>query len=120
MKKLIPLSILFILAFSSCRTSSRIVSSTQLSKLNIEPLTKDQYTILPDVEGIGSASSFLFFGLDYKKRAKNSAMFNAIGKIPGADMLIAPRFEINTFSFLSIYQKATITVKSKAIQLKTQ
>jgi hypothetical protein len=117
MKKVISISLAIILALAGCTTSTRMMSSGQFAELKFAPLTKDQYTILKDVDGTGTASSFLIFGAkDCAGRAKNAAMYEAIGKIPGADLLIAPRYEIEKYTFLFIYKRVSVKVKAKAIE----
>lgn len=96
-----------------------MMSSTQISNVSLNPLTREQYSILQDVEGNGNATSVLCFGLGSKDRAMNRAMYEAIGKIPGADMLIAPRYDIQKNSFLFFFTTYDIKVKGKAIQIKT-
>lgn len=113
------LTILVVLVVTSCTTTSRVTNFGQISDLKLAPLATEQYSILKDVEGSATASNVLIFGLGYMQKAKNGAMYEAIGKIPGADMLIAPRFEVDKFSVPFFYNRVTVKVKAKAVQLKT-
>jgi hypothetical protein len=118
--KLTLLVLLSSLILSGCESFNRTIERTSLANLSINPLDKDQYNILEDTQGTGSASGVLGFGIgSCTERAKHLAEYEAIGKIPGADMLIAPRYEIHIISFLFFFKKSTVIVKAKAIQLKT-
>ncbi len=121
MKKMIRICVVSIIAFTECTSSTRIMSSAEFSGIPLAPITKEQYSILQDVDGTGMATSVLFFGsANCMKRAEDAAKYQAIGKIPGADMLIAPRYEVEQSTFLFFYKRITVKVKAKAVQLKTQ
>lgn len=111
---------------SSCTSVRKSISTGYVDNLKIEPLKESQYDILKEVEGYGNASQFLFFGAWSKfsnergvvGKALAKATYDAISKIEGADMLIAPKYEIENTNFL-IFKTAKVKVKAKALQIKT-
>jgi hypothetical protein len=120
MKKIIYLIVVVSMVITtSCSSTYRTMSASHISPVNLAPLTPEQYSISQDIEGVGEASSFLIFGIGSQFRAKDRAMCDAINKIPNADMLISPRFEVSKFSIPLIYSHFTVKVKGKSIQLKT-
>ena len=52
-------------------------------------------------------------------RAKEAAVFRAIESVPGADAIISPRFYVEKEKRFIWYQRACVTVKGKAIRIKT-
>lgn len=52
-------------------------------------------------------------------RAKEVALFKAIESVPGADAIISPRFYVEKEKRFIWYQRACVTVKGKAIRIKT-
>ena len=112
------MTIFTITLFNRCVSDKRIMSQTGF-EVKLDPLPRADYMILQDAEGTGSASAFLFGIGNCINAAKENAMFEAISKIMGADMLIAPRYEIHSIGFLGIYKSVKVTVKAKAVQLKS-
>lgn len=117
-----------LLLIASCTSINRTISTVGVHEIFIEPLTPSQYEILGEVDGYGEASRFLIFGSTFQKysnlpgvegKAAGKATYNAISKLEGADMLIAPRFEVETYSFIGLYKKSRVKVKAKAIQIKS-
>ena len=49
---------------------------------------------------------------------QKAAIYNAIESVPGADALIAPRFDSVRKNYI-IYQEETVTVKGKAIRINS-
>jgi hypothetical protein len=122
------LLVLFICAIlaTSCTSVRKTISTGYFQDLKIEPLKESQYDVIHEVEGYGEATQFLFFGAFSKfskergvvGKALGKATYDAISKVEGADMLIAPKYEVEYSNFL-IIKTATVRVKSKAIQIKT-
>lgn len=129
MKRISFLVVLILaLGVMSCTSVRKTMSSLGVQNMKIEPLTPAQYEILGEVEGYGEASRFLIFGATFNKysdipgvegKAAGQATYDAISKLEGADMLIAPRYEMETFSVLGIYKTARVKVKAKAISIKS-
>ncbi len=109
MKKISILLLIITIVFEGCRHEYRSMQQTTAS-LTIIP-SKEQYTILGDVEGEGHAKGKGIKAIDM---AKENALYTAIGQLKGADLLLAPRFEITVKG-----RRVHVTVKAKAIQLKT-
>lgn len=111
---------------SSCTSVRKTISTGYIDNVMIEPLNETQYFVLNEVEGFGEASQFLFFGAFSKfsnetgvvGKALGKATYDAISKVEGADMLLAPKYEIENTNFL-IFKTATVKVKAKAIEIKT-
>ena len=99
-------------------------------------LDKDQYELTGEIEGSASVTTIFFFiPLDWKMKygsfynpaflpwsntqgfAGSMAIYDAIEKSGGADMIIAPRFETVITGFPPFYWKTTVTVKGKGIRI---
>ena len=52
-------------------------------------------------------------------KAKEAAVFKAIESVPGADAIISPRFYVEKEKRFFWHQRVTVTVKGKAIKIKT-
>ena len=128
MKKnlILPLIAIALLAFS-CTSVRKTMSMVGVQDIKIEPLKSDQYEILGEVEGYGEAARFLIFGATYNKygdipgvegKAAGKAMYNAISMHEGADVLLAPKYDIEIFDAL-IFKKAKVKVKAKAVRIIT-
>lgn len=52
-------------------------------------------------------------------KAKEAAVFKAIESVPGADAIISPRFYMEKETRFFWHQRVTVTVKGKAIKIKT-
>jgi len=101
-------------------------------------LDKDQYEITGDIEGSASVTMvFFIFPLNWKLKygsfysptfhprwgnthgsVGSMAIYDAIEKSGGADMIIAPRFETVITGFPPFYWKSTVKVKGKGIRIK--
>ncbi len=109
---------------ASCSTAYKSINSGAVANVSLEPLKPDRYIILEEVEGEGKAAGLgaggggFFGGMSRVDKAKRNAEYQAISKVEGADMLLAPRFEIETFSFLFIFSSAKVKVKAKAVRVK--
>ena len=111
---------------SSCTSVRKTISTAYFADLKIEPLKEHQYEVIREVKGYGDATQFLMFGAFSKfsnetgvvGKALGKATYDAISKVEGADMLIAPKYEVEYTNFL-IIKTATVRVKAKAIQIKT-
>jgi hypothetical protein len=109
----------------SCTSVRKTISTASTGSIKIESFDKTQYDILSEVEGYGSATQFLFFGIWNKfgaergvvGKALGKATYDAISKVEGADILIYPKYEIEHKRY-PLIQKATVKVKAKAIQIK--
>ena len=123
MKKFAFLLLLAIALLSfSCTSIRKTMSSVGVQDIKLQPLSPDQYEVLGQVEGYGEATRVLFFGTTFKSysdlpgvegKAAGKATFNAISQLEGADILIAPRYEVEKFDVIGIYAKA------KAVQIKS-
>jgi hypothetical protein len=49
---------------------------------------------------------------------ESMAVYNALEKSQGADMIIAPRYEMTVTGFPPFYWKTTVMVKGKGLKLK--
>ena len=112
----------------SCTSVRKTMSSVGIQNIKIEPLSQDQYDVLGQVEGYGEAARFLFFGSSLKRysdlpgvegKAAGKATYNAISQLEGADILIAPRYEVEKLNVMGLFVKARVKVKAKAVQIKT-
>ena len=72
------------------------------------------YTKRPDLN-IG----FVFWTLDPGYKAKEAAVFRAIESVPGADAIISPRFYVEINRMFFWHKRVCVTVKGKAIKIKT-
>jgi hypothetical protein len=120
-------TLLAMVAFTSCVSVNKTVPVVQFYPLQIEPLNPTQYEILGDVEGVGTSTGVLFLNTGIKFGggeagvvgiAKAKATYDALSKHEGADAIIAPRYDIQTFSFPIFFRKATVKMKGKAIRIK--
>jgi hypothetical protein len=48
--------------------------------------------------------------------AKEAALYDALGKLKNADMVTAPRYNVDHMDFL-IFEKATVTVQCRGVEL---
>jgi len=125
MKLIFSFVTILVIIMSSCTTLNRSIQTVPVQSVSIEPLNRDEYVIMDEVEGYGFASSIFIFdigsgfsGNDYVSRAKAKALYDAISKIEGADAIIAPRIEVEIFKVPLFYREATVKVKAKAIRIK--
>lgn len=71
-------------------------------------------------EGDGPiAMLFTYILPDPGLKAKEAAVFRAIESVPGADAIISPRFYVEKEKRFFWHQRVTVTVKAKAIRIKT-
>ncbi|MEB3285492.1 MAG: hypothetical protein VKN33_09425 [Candidatus Sericytochromatia bacterium] len=125
-------------SLSGCTFHYNTMQQSHLSGLQIQPLTPEQYEILGDVKGSGKATYFLFFEVNnqtqyageimnggwsisdwFVNSAYRMAHFQAIKSAKGADALIAPRYEVQTWGAPWVLTTTTVTVYAKAIRLKS-
>ncbi|MEB3196066.1 MAG: hypothetical protein VKP62_02580 [Candidatus Sericytochromatia bacterium] len=131
-------ALLTTVAFSAgCTFNYSAMREAQIGHLQLAPLTPDQYEIVGDVKGSGKATYFLFFELNnqtqyegeflpggwgfkdwFLNSAYRMAHFQAIKSAAGADALVAPRYEVQTWGAPGILTTTTVTVYAKAIRLK--
>lgn len=109
-----------VLVLSSCSSAYKSINSGKVADIELQPLTPDRYIILGEVEGYGTAAGLGgAIALNGRvEKAKRNAEFQAISKIEGADMLLAPRYEIETFAFPLFFSSAKVKVKAKAVRIK--
>ena len=110
------------------------------SAVSLEPLKREEYTVLGDVEGRAEGSCFLwacsveggpkFFsgtlvqGLQAEMVAPSmgpigqAALYNAMEAQPDADGIIAVRVIKGEVTNMIIFSKETIIIKGKAIKIK--
>ena len=122
MKNLIKfIAVFFLFITFGCSSAYKSIRATEVAPIEIAPLKRNEYVIMNEVEGNGQKSSIfgLLLNMDaVVSLAQRDASFQAVSKVEGADMLIAPRYEIETFNFLGIYKQAKVKVKAKAIRIK--
>jgi len=125
--KAILIIIVTVAIFStSCVSVRKTIATGNIGAILIEPLKVSQYDILKEVEGYGKATQFLIFGAFSKfsnergvvGKAMGKATYDAVSKVEGADMIIAPKYEIESTNFL-IFKQATVKVKAKALEIKS-
>ena len=124
--KSLVLALFAALLLISCTSVRKTISTASTGSIGLMPFDKTQYDVLSEVEGYGSGTQFLFFGIWNKfgsergvvAKALGKATYDAISKVEGADILIYPKYEIEHKRFL-IIQKATVKVRAKAIQIKS-
>ena len=96
----------------SCSTAYKSIGITSVADVKLEPLKPTEYVILDEVEGVGKKGGFLGgFGFALNgltEKAKRDAAYQAVSKVEGADMLLAPRYEIETFIFPIFYGQALV------------
>jgi hypothetical protein len=138
--KRVPLLTLaaLVTTLSGCTFHYNSMQQAHLGGLQIQPLTAEQYEIIGDVKGSGKATYFLFFELNnqtqyageivsggwgfsdwFMNSAYRSAHFQAIKSAQGADALIAPRYEVQSWGAPWVLTTTTVTVYAKAIRLKS-
>lgn len=126
MKKSIYVSVVLLSAFclSSCSSAWKTINVGRVGNVELEPIKPDRYVILEEVEGYSKASGLgpamsLMTGINKRvSKATSNADFQAISKVEGADMLLSPRYEIQTTSFLFLFSSANVKVKAKAVRIK--
>jgi len=117
------------------------VSTMQMDRGTVQTvanLERDQYEILGEAQGEASISYVFFFfpigakpemGILYNPQiaapfgsatgqVKGMALYNAIESVPGADMIIVPRYESTVKGFPPLYWTTTVKVKGKGIKIK--
>ncbi|MEB3222273.1 MAG: hypothetical protein VKS61_09370 [Candidatus Sericytochromatia bacterium] len=127
--------VLSALAATGCTFHVNTISHAGLGDLQFAPLGPDQYEILSEVKGSGKATYFLWFEVNnqiqysgeivghasswWLNSAYRKAHYAAIKSVPGADMLIAPRYEVETWGAPALLNTTTVTVYAKAIRLRS-
>jgi len=137
---------MIIMTLAGCSTThqARIPGVVYPDELALEPLTRDQYVVLGTVEGRGVASytglwpipifwfddegkgaktssgwKIGFGGNIEKNRAKAAAVYNALQKVPEADLLLEPRFQLTVHTRGIWYSRVEAIVIGKAVRIKT-
>jgi len=126
MKKTVSLILVFAViasVLSSCSSAYKSIDTGTVANIELEPLKPERYVILEEVEGFGTAAGLgsgagLLSGVPRLDKAKRNAEYQAISKVEGADMLLAPRYEIESFNFLFFFSSVKVKVKAKAIRIK--
>ena len=87
----------------------------------VSPLPPISLMPLPAAFAPPSRDIDVGFGLlfDPGLRAKEAALFKAIESVPGADAIISPRFYVEKEKRFIWYKRICVTVKGKAIRIKT-
>jgi hypothetical protein len=79
-------------------------------------LFNDNGAPVADGSILGTVSSLLPSYLSPLNGAKAEANLASLKKVPNADRLVDPRYEIKTYNLLGIYQKVTVKVTAKAVK----
>jgi hypothetical protein len=129
MKKTLIYSFAIVLALgflASCSSAYKSINTGGVANIELERIKPDRYVILDEVEGygtaagLGSGSSILAQGVNARlEKAKRNAEYQAISKVEGADMLLAPRYEIESFSIPMLFSSYKVKVKAKAVRIKS-
>lgn len=85
--------------------------------ISLIPLVPLSAAITSPTKDIEISLGLLFPGPGF--RAKEVALFKAIESVPGADAIISPRFYVEKEKRFIWYQRVCVTVKGKAIRIKT-
>ena len=117
------LLVAILLGLAGCSTAYKSIGVASVADVKLEPLSPGEYIILEEVEGLGRKGAFLGgFGFALNRiteKAKREAAYQAVSRVEGADMILAPRYEIETFIFPLFYGMARVKVKAKAIRILT-
>lgn len=70
-------------------------------------------------DGGGAVDSVDLFGLMVESRATGAALYKAVESVEGADLLIAPRFHVESDSVGPWYTQTCVQVRGKAVSIKT-
>ena len=128
-------TILIAALMSGCATTLQMDRGTVYTVANLE---RDQYEILGEAQGEASITYVFFFipigakpemGILYNPQiaipfgsatgqVKGMALYEAIESVPGADMIIVPRYESKLKGFPPFYWTTTVKVKGKAVKIK--
>ncbi len=133
--KKISLLVLVALIIAGCGSTLQMDRGSVQTIATLEP---DQYEITGDITGEARVTMvFFFFPIGQKPQfgvlnnpnailpyyptsgmVESMAVYNALEKSQGADMIIAPRYEMNVTGFPPFYWKTTVSVKGKGLKLK--
>jgi hypothetical protein len=139
MKKIVlAVSLLFTLLFLvGCTATVSRIPGTRPTWLDMR-LERADYSILATATGEASGERILLFPVGLKRyfgsasgwsiatfgdgtiisTVKSNAIYEALKKVPDADFMIEPRYEMSVEDYL-FYAKVTIKVSGKAIKLKS-
>lgn len=124
-------AVAFLVSVAGCTSMSNTIPGRQpgLEELS----TEATYDVIGPTEGTSSGGRlFWFIPIGMENKAGNiggriipfpnpvlaAATYNAIENVPGADAMIAPRYNIVTKNYF-IYKEQTVTIKGKAIRYNT-
>lgn len=124
-------SLLFLIAavafVANCSSTTKTIPGLHTETVALAPA---DYTISGDTTGKSCGGRFLIFptGITNKNGyistaftvdyLETQAIFDAISKVEGANYLVNPRFEYEATNYF-ILANACVTVKAKAVTLKT-
>ena len=128
-------AVLALLLISGCATTLQMDRGTVYTVANLD---RDHYEILGEAQGEASVSYVFFFfpigarpemGVLYNPLnmspfsaavgpVRGMALYNAIESVPGADIIIAPRYESTVKGFPPFYWTTTVKVRGKAVVIK--
>jgi hypothetical protein len=130
------MSLVCLSAVCGCVGMSSSIPKAQLALKELE--TKATYDVIGPAKGTSTGGTVFFIfpvGMETKvgvvgnalmewgggamySPVQKAAVYNAIESVPGADALLAPRFD-STYKNYLIYQEETVTVKGKAVRINT-
>lgn len=121
MKTISRIALVSLLALPvGCKTTSL---TAQLADIGAPDLAAASYTVVGQVEGRGEAAQlFPFLARIFgASTVSETAAFEAVGEAiydrDDIDMIIAPKTKKTRFRFPFIFEKATVTVRGKGVQI---
>lgn len=111
-------------------------SASTPDRMVFQPLNRGEYSVLRETAASASGWSLFWglmnfvdggdrlstlsprFGIFGESAVEAAAKYDALEKVPGADLLTAVRTKKEVFSVLGLYTTEKVTVKAKAISIK--
>ncbi|TGL68897.1 hypothetical protein [Leptospira levettii] len=127
MKKSLLFLLIAVAFIANCSTTTKTMPGLYTSPVELAPA---DYTISGETTGKSCGGRFLIFpyGFTYKfgvtagmfaDYIESQAIYDAISKVENANYLVNPKFEYETTTYLFFASSTCVTVKAKAITLKT-
>jgi len=132
--KAMLVAVLAVSLLSGCASTLQMDRGSVYTVANLD---RSQFEILGDAVGEASISYVFIFPIGAKPemgvlynpmnpspfasavgQVKGMALYKAIESVPGADLIIVPRYEAKTTGFPPIYWTTTVKVKGKAVKIK--